>query len=352
MEVMIPVLSMDFDFNSARSSPYVSAPSTPKRFGEGYLSAPASPKRWADFYSDFDNYCEINDSNGSSAIPFSWELRPGTPKSNLADTENEDDFAFDFRKDLEKASVPAEKLFDNGKIRPGESLFDNGNIPPLKLPPRLQLEEWERSPIPSPRSPRSPKWKGIREAFSPRKKKDMDPFTRNRVEHERGRERASALPSSSSRRATRSLSPLRVSQIPWEEEKQTQQTTNRSSLNSKPNSFLAATTTTKSCPRKWRLKDLFLFRSASEGRASPRGYTSFFKKHQDAKDANVRSTDSSASVSVSRRTHGLHYTVNKAASEDLKKKSFLPYKQGILGLLSFNPSVHAVTNSFGTFGRS
>ncbi|KAL5844945.1 hypothetical protein ACOSQ4_010903 [Xanthoceras sorbifolium] len=347
MEVVIPVPGMS------------STPSSPRRFGQYFFtSAPTSPTRISEYYREFDNFYMINESRGSartsvssSAVPFNWEEKPGTPKSpkSTAAAFNEDDFAFDFSEDLVAASLSAEELFDGGKIRP------------LKPPPRLQLDEYnnagqnQKSPLLSPRSPRSPRSpisqgkRIIREAFSPRTKKQIDPFataienTRKKTENERGRDRTAAgLSSSSSRRATRSLSPFRVSAYPWDEEdhkQQQQQHQQQQQPPTKQQSF--SLTSSKGSSRKWRLRDFLLFRSASEGRAKGRDpfmskYVGLFKKNDDNKNASFRSTDSSGSASGSKRrgpvsAHELHYTKNKAAHEDMKKKTFLPYKQGILG---------------------
>ncbi|XP_057973330.1 uncharacterized protein LOC131161526 [Malania oleifera] len=356
MEVMIPTQPMNFDFNGARAlpSPFLSAPSTPKRFGEFYLSAPTSPTRLSDFYRDFDEFSMNSGSRRGgtpSAIPFDWEETPGTPKFTVA-ADIDDEFAFEFSEASEGASRSAEELFDGGKIRP------------LKPPPRLQIggkneRATRRSPASSPRSLRSPLSHGkkiIRDAFSPKQKKDFDPFaaavenTRKRTEHERGREK---VPTSSSpgsgRRGARSLSPFRDSENPWEDEVLLKNT-NQSPMNSKASS--SSTTTAAATPlmsskgyKKWKLKDFLLFRSASEGRATDKDplkkYTTLLKKHEDGKNSSFRSTDSSGSGSSSRRrgpvsAHELHYTANRAVSADLKKKTFLPYKQGILGLLPFN----------------
>ncbi|XVE94835.1 hypothetical protein REPUB_Repub02eG0044100 [Reevesia pubescens] len=375
MEVVIPTSPniMDFDFSSARSSPRSTAPSTPRRFGECFFSAPTSPTRMSEIYREFDRFSMMNDRKSSKrsssvAIPFDWEEKPGTPKSPRAITNDEegDDFAFDFSEALEKTSLSAEELFDGGKIKP------------LKPPPGLQVDEHnQKSPLlSSPRSPRSPFSQGkkiISEAFSPRKKKDRDPFatsiessTRNKTDqHGRGRERVQDFSAkNSSHRATRSLSPYRVSEYPWEqeeeeeeEEKQQKQqhettSTKQSSLNSKP-SF--SSTSSKSSSRKWRLRDILLFRSASEGHATDKDP---FRKYSSAsfnnKNSSSRSTDSSGSTGNRRKVsaHELHYTTNKAVSENMKKKTFLPYKQGILGRLAFNPAVHALSNGFGTLTRS
>ncbi|KAE8715507.1 hypothetical protein F3Y22_tig00110163pilonHSYRG00068 [Hibiscus syriacus] len=339
MEVVIP--AMDFDFNSARSSPRSTAPFTPTRVGGGgcFFSAPTSPARLSEFYREFDRFSMMGDRqcsrrSNSLAIPFDWEEKPGTPKSPRG--EEEDDFAFAFSEALEKTSLSAEQLFEGGKIKP------------LKPPPRLQVEEYnQKNPLlSSPRSPKSPLSQGkkfIREAFSPRKKKDRDPFetaietSRHQTDnHRRGRERVEDLYKNSSRRATRSLSPYRVSTYPWKEEeekqKQNESTVNKpSSLNSK-----TSLSSNKGSSRKWRLRDIFLFRSASEGHATDKDLfrkysSSFLKKPRENK--NSRDVGSCRKVSAQE----VHYATNKAESENMKKKTFLPYKQGILGRLALNP---------------
>ncbi|XP_010268729.1 PREDICTED: uncharacterized protein LOC104605593 [Nelumbo nucifera] len=361
MEVVIPAppSGMDFNFDSACSSPYVSAPSSPKRFGE-FFSAPTSPTRAAAIYRGFNDFSITSGTSGtggrggsSSIIPFDWEQKP--EKSKSSDTQNDDDdFAFDFSGQLETASLTADELFDGGVIKP------------LKLPPRLQqvpsgVDEFStrKSAVSSPRSPRSPVSKGkriIREALSPRHKKDFDPFAaaieqaRKGSERDRGRERFSG--SNSGRRGTRSLSPFRVSAFPWEEKEQ-QQSTKPASSNSKSSS---TSSSSLKGSKKWRLKDFLLFRSASEGRATDkdpfRKFAVLSKKQDDVKNSSFRSTDSSGSRRRGRvSAHEFHYTVNRAVSEELKKKTFLPYKQGLLGCLGFNPTVHGLARGFGSLTR-
>ncbi|XP_042491796.1 uncharacterized protein LOC122071504 [Macadamia integrifolia] len=355
MEVIIPApAAMDFNFDSACSTPYISAPSSPKRFGEFYFSAPTSPSRASAFYREFNDF-------SSSVIPFEWEEKPGTPKSKASSKNNDDeddDFAFDFSGHHERNSLSAEDLFDGGVIRP------------LKPPPRLQLGDeastW-KSPVTSPRSPKSPIAQGkkmIREAFSPRQKKDFDPFAaaieeaRKGLDRNRGRERVPVSLSNSGRKGTRSVSPLRVSEFALEEQLQQQENMKSTPSISKQSS--SSSTSSVKGSRKWRLKDLLLFRSASEGRASEkdplRKYAALPKQQQqeDVKNSSFRSTDSTGSVSgsTSRRrgpvsTHGLHYKANRAAAEDMRRKTFLPYKQGLLGCLGFNPTVHGLTRAFG-----
>lgn len=213
-----------------------------------------------------------------------------------------------------------------------EELFDGGVIKPLKPSPRLLSPSLQKT---TQRSPRP----------------------------ERGRERAPPGLKSSSRRTARSLSPLRVSQYPWEEEQSQQQLQEKNTMRTPMIPKPAANSGSSSALaliskgyKKLRLKDFFLFRSASEGRASDKDplkkYTAAFRRFEDVKSSSRRSFGSPNGSVPSRRrapvsAHELHYTVNKAVSEDLKKKTFLPYKQGILGRLAFNPAVHALANGFG-----
>lgn len=374
MEIVVPIhQNMDFDFNSARSSPmhHSSSPRTPKAFGDVYCSAPASPSRLSQFYREFDEFLRINEniSNGEgsyseAAVPFDWEEKPGTPKSpKAAATKHDDDFAFHVGlDDLETASLSAEELFDGGVIKP------------FKPPPGLQLPSAARisgssSINLSPTSPASASQrKKIVLGFSPRYKRESStPFSHSpkttgqrSPRADRGRERAPAGMKSSSRRGTRSLSPLRVSRYPWEQEEQSSQQQNRSESSiiakSASNFASSALASFSKGYKRWKFKDFFLFRSASEGRAADKDplkkYTAAVRRREDVRTSSMRSIDSPSGLVPSRRrspvsAHELHYTVNKAVSEDLKKKTFLPYKQGILGRLAFNPAVHALANGFG-----
>jgi hypothetical protein len=295
----------------------------------------------SDLYREFEEFSismSINDgTSGSSSVP---------------KTEDQGEFAFDFSVELERASLSADELFDGGKIKP--------------LEPTSGSEMRGLATTKSFKSPLTQGKKIIRNALSP--KRTAVDETQKRSANERGRDRTPAL-SSSSRRATRSVSPLRVSQYPWEEEQQVEENNNNkklAQLATKDLILSSSSSSNKSSSRKWSLKDFLLFRSASEGRATDkdpfmRRYTPtpFNKKHdQDTKNASLRSTDSSAgSGSSSRRrgpvsAHELHYNRKKAAAGDLKRKTYLPYKQSILGRLSLGPAVNAIANGFGSLTRA
>ncbi|PIN20453.1 hypothetical protein CDL12_06861 [Handroanthus impetiginosus] len=346
MEVVPPPPAADFNFDSACTSPYLSASSSPQRFKNFFYSAPTSPNRLSAFY-----HGGAAPSTSLSGVPFNWEQKPGIPKethistatsSNYGDAEEEledTDFAFDFSGHLERSSLSADELFDGGKIKP------------LKPPPRF-LYDHPNKPLDSPKSP-----KKITNPFSPRKRKDFDPFaaaleqTRKEidVEKDRGREKNSKNSSNSSKprsKNSRSLSPFRVSDLLREEP------TKSSSSYSTFTSFWY---------KKWKIKDLLLFRSASESRATDEEQ---MKKHfllkktrqEDVKNSSFRSTDSVGSVSSRRKSgppisaHEFHYTVNRAVSEEMKKRTFLPYKQGLLGCLGFNPTLPEISKGISPTG--
>ncbi|KAK2445552.1 hypothetical protein QL285_016471 [Trifolium repens] len=271
-----------FDFN--RLSPYLSAPSSPKRFGEDfYLSAPTSPSR---FFSEF---------------------------------EDEDvGFAFSVNRESDSSPRSAEELFHGGKIKPLESAKS-----PLLSPNRVK------------KSPISKGKKAIIDAFSSSKNK-KDSSTPER----RGRDRtpASEISSSNSgRRVTRSHSPYRTSKYTWVEEQQRNQNQQHSNKEDSVES-VPATNSSKSS-RIWRLRDFLLFRSASEGRGTSkdpfRKYpVSYNKKLSEEGKGSIPSIPRSRRKENGVSAHELHYARKKAESEDLKKRTFLPYKQGILGRLA------------------
>lgn len=363
----LPIPAHELNFDSSCSSPYVTAPSSPQRFANFYFSAPTSPTRASFFHhSSYNTAAADGGESSPSAVPFDWEEKPGTPKftgsrsKNLNYDPGEEDFEFDFSGQLERTSLTAEELFDGGKIRP------------LKPPPGYD----HGSGLSSPRSPRSPKFR-----FSP--KKEFDPFTvaleKTRAgdelgekDKQRGRRKSSVSPSSSNyiHKGSRSLSPLRISDIMFDEKPQSENSIAPAmspaptTPKSYASSFLSAISFSSKGSKKWKFRDLLLFRSASEGRASDpdplRKYSLLRKKEpEDVKNSSFRSTESVGSVSSRRRglvsAHELHYTANRAVSEELKRKTALPYKRGLLGCLGFNlnpgSGVHEISRGIGSLTR-
>ncbi|KAK7351666.1 hypothetical protein VNO77_11269 [Canavalia gladiata] len=290
-----------FDFNHARISPYLSAPSSPKRFGECYyLSAPASPSR---FYTQLD-YFSIPNSPFEAGIPRDTQI------------EDDDDFAFFVNGQAENPSRSAEELFDDGKIKPikEEELFESSKSPLL---PRAR-------PQPKIGEGKKPIEETVEEGLSGER---------------RGRNR-SVSSSNSSRRVARSHSPFRTSEYTWEQEPQQAQR-NKEESESESVSVPTKEESSSKSSRKWRLmRDFLLFRSASEGRGSSkdpfRKFNVLYKKLEEpkpstpARSSDIRKLRRKEPVSA----HELHYARKKAEAQDLKKKTFLPYKQGILGRLA------------------
>ncbi|XP_038886997.1 uncharacterized protein LOC120077163 [Benincasa hispida] len=353
MEVAVPVAPVDFNFDSACSSPYMTAPSSPQRFGNFFFSsAPTSPSHAAAFYYDFNEFdSSYGDGRSSSAseIPFLWEDLPGIAKSggDGCSSVADEDFEFDFSGQLERTSLSAEELFDCGKIRA------------LKPPPCNRVTDSISSNATSPRSSRS-------STIAQGKRIAQETATTQRNgDGKRGRERANTNISSSSRSSSsikrsgsRSLSPLRVSdiildsdlEIPTKSAISSTTSNDKHSISSSA-SFLSAFSFSRG-QRRWRIRDLLLFRSASEGRATDK------KTVEEMKNSSFRSIESLSSVSSSRRRgpispHELHYKTNRAVSEELRKKTSLPYKHGLLGCLGFNSSMQrSFSRSFGSLARA
>lgn len=51
-------------------------------------------------------------------------------------------------------------------------------------------------------------------------------------------------------------------------------------------------------------------------------------------------------ISPSPSAHELHYAAKRAQAEEMRKKTFLPYRQGLLGCLGFNSKSYGAVNGF------
>lgn len=401
------------------STPYMSAASSPRRprshLDFFFYSAPTTPRSSAaaayfhghsmfdDVYDDYpaDHVALLKHEHAggdctscfssSVAVPFDWELKPGVAKntslscSKVGDDqkkqvvveEEKDEFEFDFSGQLDLMVRPslssADELFDGGKIRPLK----------LKLPPSLQNNHDSKisSENHSPKSQKSAMSK-FKDALSVSPKhRRKDPFEaalRNTRDapaagandgdiesQDRGRGRGRGRPvmlantnvdkraaNSSRKGISRSLSPLRVSEFALLQHQhlQDQQNSNETSSSTR---FLGRST----CSKKWRLKDLFLFRSASEGHyKDTQSFSKRWSFRSPTTGSNSGSVSGSGSVSesgsVSKRrgqaasAHEMHYTTNKAAAEEMKKKTSLPYKHGLLACLGFSPILPQFSYTF------
>ncbi|KAK2991487.1 hypothetical protein RJ640_016522 [Escallonia rubra] len=141
MEVVIPSQgvdhrSLDFSFESACTSPCVSFPASPQRFGSSnysFFSAPNSPTCSSTFFSEFNHHYALRETGTSSLPPPSPPtLEDNTNIAKLKDTtdamEDGTNFAFNFNRQLDTPPLPADELFHCGMIKP--RLQYHTNSPP------------------------------------------------------------------------------------------------------------------------------------------------------------------------------------------------------------------------------
>ncbi|XP_072991356.1 uncharacterized protein [Typha latifolia] len=269
MEVVAP--AKDFNFDSANTSPYVTAPTTPARAAAMYA-----------LIND-DVYGSRPSFSVHSTVPFDWEEKPGTPKSRFSPAAGDNNSCND--DDLDFAFAHGGHLKSSDELAPADELFKEGRIRPLKPPPRLQgMEDWS-SVCSSPRSPRV-----IKGMWSPRRREredEIDPFVAAMVEATRD---STELGSRSSRISKGCMIFLE-----------------------RDHKHCCSSNNNK---RKWKLRDLLLFRSASEGRAN------LLKERETERERSTRG-ERNGSTRRGRGDHG----------EDAGKKTSLSYVQSLFGRL-------------------
>ncbi|XP_074561853.1 uncharacterized protein LOC141818213 [Curcuma longa] len=218
-------------------------------------------------------------------------------------------------------------------------------------------------------------------------------------EEEDGRGRGMRMRSRSLHRRTRSMSPLRSPRFQWQEEKMEKQeeakrieiidkdsngpaaATPPDSASSSRSSSTSSTSSGGRSSKRWiLLKDFLLHRSKSEG--SERGEKDrFWRSISFSPSAKSKpSSPSSASspqaseasspaaehtktraskrltngVATRRRptraaaapsAHERHYTASRAQAEEMRRRTFLPYRQGLLSCLGFTSRGYTTFNS-------
>ncbi|CAN6168842.1 unnamed protein product [Urochloa humidicola] len=304
-------------------------------------SAPCSPRTAAIAGGDhLPGYCYFFSSAPTSPSRASYAAGDASPGGGGLGDEATFDFTLGFSGQLQEASpilAAADELFEGGRIRPL-----NTPHPSILLP-----DDTSSSFSAGPRSPRRARGDQAEAAM------------------ERGRSGRPAAPasaaSSRSRRATRSLSPFRGGGIGVADD---------DDLPSSPPS--PRTSMMRGCgsgSKKWRLKDLFLFRSASEGRATGGGskdplfkYTMLssstsFSSHQKLKTGGGGG-EGSASMRKGRGSAAsasdMPYAVNRAAGggEDMRRRTTttpLPFhRNSLFGYLRSNPAIHSISRKLGS----
>lgn len=354
------------DVDSACSTPYVSAPSSPGRgpVGGFYYSAPASPMHFA-----------ITKASSSSAQ---------LPSSSLKDSHS---FSFEFEFSGRFGSNGSGSV---GSMSSADELFLNGKIRPMKLSTHLEQPQ-------------------VLAPLLDLEGEDEEDEGGEIVGFVRGRDLR--LRDKSLRRRTRSMSPLRNTPPEWTENDdgdlnaegflENDSEEGKTMEKNEEEGFISSETTTPSVSasssrsssagrnsKRWvSLKD-FLYRSKSEGRSSNHKFWSniSFSSAKEKKPPTNQAASTSTSTSsapkqkvakpsaqkvkggsgqapakkpaagkptngVGKRRippspHELHYTKNRAQAEELRRKTFLPYRQGLLGCLGFSSKGYGAVNGF------
>ncbi|XP_074571397.1 uncharacterized protein LOC141827948 [Curcuma longa] len=349
------------EFESACSTPFASAPSSPGRAGLSataagffFFSAPSSPMHYV---------------LSSATSPYSAEDSPFDPASG--------DFSFEFefssRFPSHSTAASADELFLNGQIRPmklSSHLQRPQSLAPL---PDLCVEEDENAED---------------EARDSREAADIDVC---------GRELK--LRSRSVHRRARSLSPLRNLPFRWrprgprredwteegektpdpkqiEAEKAPAPPVSASSRSSSSSSTSSSSSSGRFSNRWISLKD-FLHGSKSEGSGRRKKLwngMSFSSSKSREKPATLSEPDPNPQPAAStskreearqplppqqrsmngvgrrRRTapsaHERIYTANRAQAEEMRRRTFLPYRQDLLGCLWFSSRSYGAINGF------
>jgi hypothetical protein len=270
-EVMVVVVpSLDFNFNSNCSSPYNTAPSSPQHFPNNFFKQ--------------HHHQPINNNN-------------------------DQDFEFNFNTHLQKSSLfSADELFHSGKILPLNLISPSHHQTEQKLVEKLQQEQEDEE--------------------------DSSQQEQNKLS---GKERSSSFSFPSCRKNTKySKLSNDVEIFSHEKDKDSSKNNNLKQSETETvssfSSFLSTISLSKRNYRKWRIKDFLLFRSASEGRGSDkdplRKYRVLSKTtaYEDVIGSSFRSVENSGSVSKRRKpvsAHELHYTLNRAASEEFEEENYV-----------------------------
>ncbi|XP_066395301.1 uncharacterized protein [Miscanthus floridulus] len=317
-------------------------------------SAPCSPRTAAAIAGGdhLPAYCYFFSSAPTSPSRASY-AGDGAASPGGGGDEATFDFTLGFSGQLHEATpilAAADELFEGGRIRPL-----NTPHPSILLVHDASSSSSSSSYSASAGGPRcSPRRTGSALGGDHRAEA---PLERGRSGRPTAGAASTAAASSRSRRATRSLSPFRGG----------------GGLDDDESPPPPRTSMMRGCgsgSKKWRLKDLFLFRSASEGRATGgRSKDPLFKytmlpsssstsfSHPHGQSQKLRSGgDGSASMRKGRGSTAsasdMPYAMNRAAAEDGRRRTTtttpLPFhRNSLFGYLRSNPAIHSISRKLG-----
>ncbi|KAF8394634.1 hypothetical protein HHK36_020848 [Tetracentron sinense] len=353
------------EIDSSCSTPYVSAPSSPGRGPSGYYySAPASPMHFVLSSSAGSAFTSSSDLSVSGSVEFEFSARLSSSSSVAAGS-----------------MISADELFLNGQIRPMK--LSSHLQRPQMLAPLLDLEVEDED----------------------EENKDSRELDFEKREEQLMRGRDLRLRNRSLHRRARSMSPLRNAEYQWHEEEEEEDHEERESnqrgldledhevkqietpsTGTTPSVSASSSRSSSSgrSSKRWVFLKDFLYRSKSEGRgnakekfwssisfspAKEKKHTAPFLPFSSPKEKKTPPSEDTQKPKrpqhvpakknvagkpangVGKRRippspHELHYTANRAQAEEMKKKTFLPYKQGLLGCLGFSSKGYGAMNGF------
>ncbi|PIN08832.1 hypothetical protein CDL12_18589 [Handroanthus impetiginosus] len=315
------------DMDSCCSTPYVSAPSSPGRgtpLAGFYYSAPASPMHFVLSKTNLNSYPSAAAAAGDATGSF--------------------EFDFDF-----STTLPSTGANSPESMTSADELFLNGQIRPMKLSTHLQRPQLLAPLI------------------------ESDDVVDDEQTFTRGRDLK--FRSGSLRRRTRSMSPMRnTTSFHCESDDSKRSSTrdvnniNNTGEEKGPQETTPCASRSSSAGRsskRWVFLKEFLYRSKSEGRSEGYKFWSSLS-FSPVKDKKMAPLTSNRKVKeqtgegkrgavnkkgagkrvISPSPHELHYTAKRAQAEEMRKKTFLPYRQGLLGCLGFSSKSYGAMNGF------
>lgn len=354
----------DDQFDSTCSTPYVSAPSSPGR-GAGpvnggfYYSAPASPMHFALTASYPVLSSSSPDTAGSSgggggSVGVGFEFGSGSGAMSSAD-----------------------ELFLDGKIRPMK-LSTHLERPQVLAPlPDLEQEEDDEEISVSSTRGRDPRV--VRDKSMRRRTRSLSPLRSASLKWDGDDE------SDDVKQQQHKIAPyLDKDNIKDKEGKnensKNEETTIAAAAAAAAASLSASSSRSSSAGRsskRWVFLKDFLYRSKSEGRSNNKFWStisfspvlhkekklptsstpsSTTSENNDNNNNNVQKGKGNSAAQVKKPVNGigkrrvppspheLHYTANRAQAEEMRKKTFLPYRQGLLGCLGFSSKGYGAMN--------
>jgi hypothetical protein len=361
------------DIDSNCSTPYVSAPSSPGRGGgpitSGYFySAPASPLHFSITASSSSSY--HHQTTNSNVVPLSYEFEFSARFGSTGSASS-------------GSMTSADELFLNGQIRPMK--LSSHLERPQVLAPLLDLEEEEEEEdddddcvVVRGRDLR------LRDKSVRRRTRSMSPLRNNThlewTENEEEEHNNNVVIASEIENEKNNVNGcsemennVKVDEMGLE----------RIEIITTPSDSASSSRSSSAgrSSKRWVFLKDFL-RSKSEGRSNNKfwstiSFSPIKDKKSNSNNQNLqpqmtkeKSCNSQRNGSSSSSSHGwskkmtgkpmngvgkrrvpaspheLHYKANRAQAEELRKKTFLPYRQGLLGCLGFSSKGYGAMNGF------